>query len=65
MNLQRLLVNQMILDSPNGNQYLPNPLDWGLPESAATVPGDFPIGLPSRATSRIPSRRAMCFATPR
>jgi 5-methylthioadenosine/S-adenosylhomocysteine deaminase len=41
MNLQRMIVNQMILDSPNGNQNLPNPLDWGLPESAVTVPGAF------------------------
>jgi hypothetical protein len=39
MNLQRMLVNQMILDSPNGNQNLPNPLDWGLPETAAPVSG--------------------------
>jgi cytosine/adenosine deaminase-related metal-dependent hydrolase len=39
MNLQRMLVNQMILDSPNGNQNLPNPLDWGLPEAAAHVSG--------------------------
>jgi 5-methylthioadenosine/S-adenosylhomocysteine deaminase len=39
MNLQRALVNQMILDSPNGNQNLPNALDWGLPESAAPVSG--------------------------
>src|SRR6266566_6328114 len=42
MNLQRMLVNQMILDSPDGNQNLPNPLDWGLPESAITVPPPFP-----------------------
>jgi cytosine/adenosine deaminase-related metal-dependent hydrolase len=42
MNLQRMLVNQMVLDSPNGNQNLPDPLDWGLPQSAATVPGAFP-----------------------
>src|SRR5438094_1767949 len=42
MNMQRMVVNQMILDSPNGNQNLPNPLDWGLPESAVTVPGPFP-----------------------
>jgi cytosine/adenosine deaminase-related metal-dependent hydrolase len=42
MNAQRAIVNQMILDSPNGNQNLPNPLDWGLPESAVTVPGNFP-----------------------
>jgi 5-methylthioadenosine/S-adenosylhomocysteine deaminase len=39
MNLQRALVNQMILDSPNGNQNLPNPFDWGLPETAAPVSG--------------------------
>ena len=38
MNVQRGLVNQMILDSPNGNQNLPDPLDWGLPQSAVTVP---------------------------
>jgi cytosine/adenosine deaminase-related metal-dependent hydrolase len=42
MNLQRMLVNQMTLNSPNGNQNLPNPLDWGLPESAVTVPGFWP-----------------------
>jgi cytosine/adenosine deaminase-related metal-dependent hydrolase len=42
MNLQRMIVNQMVLDSPNGNQNLPNPVDWGLPVTAATVPGFFP-----------------------
>jgi hypothetical protein len=42
MNVQRMLVNQMVLDSPNGNQNLPDPLDWGLPQSAATVAGAFP-----------------------
>ena len=42
MNLQRMIVNQMILDSPNGNQNLPDPLDWGLPQTAVTVPGPFP-----------------------
>jgi 5-methylthioadenosine/S-adenosylhomocysteine deaminase len=42
MNAQRAIVNQMILDSPNGDQNLPNPLDWGLPSSANTVPGAFP-----------------------
>ena len=58
MNLQRMLVNQMTLDSPNGNQNLPNPLDWGLPESAVTVPGFFaywptpPAGLPAPLTTR-------------
>jgi 5-methylthioadenosine/S-adenosylhomocysteine deaminase len=58
MNLQRMIVNQMILDSPNGNQNLPNPLDWGLPESAVTVPGPFPYwpippaGIPAPLTTR-------------
>jgi hypothetical protein len=58
MNLQRMLVNQMTLDSPNGNQNLPNPVDWGLPESAVTVPGPFPYwptppaGLPAPLTTR-------------
>jgi hypothetical protein len=44
MNLQRMIVNQMILDSPNGNQNLPDPLDWGLPQTAVIVPGRSPIG---------------------
>ncbi len=42
MNLQRMIVNEMILDSPNGNQNLPEPRDWGLPQTAVTVPGNFP-----------------------
>src|SRR5262252_10618829 len=42
MNLQRMVVNQMILDSPNGNQNLPDPRNWELPQSAITVPGSFP-----------------------
>src|SRR6266567_27223 len=58
MNLQRMIVNQMVLDSPNGNQNLPNPLDWGLPESAVTVPGLWPFwptppaGIPDPLTTR-------------
>jgi cytosine/adenosine deaminase-related metal-dependent hydrolase len=58
MNAQRAIVNQMILDSPNGNQNLPNPVDWGLPESAVTVPGAFPFwpkppaDLPAPLTTR-------------
>ena len=42
MNLQRMVVNQMILDSPNGNQNLPDARNWELPQSAVTVPGAFP-----------------------
>jgi cytosine/adenosine deaminase-related metal-dependent hydrolase len=61
MNLQRMIVNQMVLDSPNGNQNLPNPLDWGLPQSAVTVPAppaSFPYwpippaGIPAPLTTR-------------
>jgi cytosine/adenosine deaminase-related metal-dependent hydrolase len=60
MNLQRMLVNQMTLDSPNTvpGQNLPNPLDWGLPQSANTVPGSFPYwppkpnGVPAPLTTR-------------
>jgi len=36
MNLQRLVVNQMTLDKPNGNQNLPDPRYWELPQTAAT-----------------------------
>jgi hypothetical protein len=59
MNLQRALVNQMVLDSPNGNQNLPDPLDWGLPQTAATVPPPSfpyfpkpPAGIPAPLTTR-------------
>ena len=59
MNLQRVLVNQMILDSPNGNQNLPDPLDWGLPQSAVTAPPPSfpyfpkpPAGIPAPLTTR-------------
>jgi 5-methylthioadenosine/S-adenosylhomocysteine deaminase len=58
MNLQRMVVNQMILDSPNGNQNLPDPRNWELPQSAVTVPGSFPYwptppsGIPAPLTTR-------------
>jgi hypothetical protein len=58
MNLQRMVVNQMILDSPNGNQNLPDPRNWELPQSAITVPGSFPYwptppsGVPAPLTTR-------------
>jgi 5-methylthioadenosine/S-adenosylhomocysteine deaminase len=56
MNMQRAIVNQMILDQGNP----PNPIDWGLPPSAANVPwpvapfpaGPFPHGLPAPLTTR-------------
>jgi len=58
MNLQRAVVNQMILDSPNGNQNLPDPRNWELPQTAVTVPGPFPYwptppaGIPAPLTTR-------------
>jgi 5-methylthioadenosine/S-adenosylhomocysteine deaminase len=59
MTMQRAIVNQMILDSPNGNQNLPDPLDWGLPQSAVTVPPPSfpywpkpPAGIPDPLTTR-------------
>ena len=60
MNLQRLVVNQMTLDKPNGNQNLPDPRNWELPQSAATS-GDNPgfpywpkppAGIPAPLTTR-------------
>src|SRR5437667_1649474 len=58
MNMQRMVVNQMILNSPNGNQNLPDPRNWELPQSAITVPGFFPYwptppaGIPAPLTAR-------------
>ena len=42
MNLQRLVVNQMTLDKPNGNQNLPDPRNWELPQTAVQS-GDVPF----------------------
>jgi len=65
MNLQRALVNQMILDSPNGNFNLPNPLDWGLPENPQTVPGNFPYWPTPPANLPVPltTRDVLRYAT--
>ncbi len=61
MNLQRLVVNQMILNSPNGNQNLPDPRNWELPQSAVTAPSPPatfpywpipPAGIPAPLTTR-------------
>jgi cytosine/adenosine deaminase-related metal-dependent hydrolase len=58
MNLQRMIVNQMTLDSPNGNLNLPDPRNWELPQSAATFPGPLPYwptppaGIPAPLTTR-------------
>ena len=67
MNLQRMLVNQMTLDSPNTvpGQNLPNPLDWGLPQSANTVSGPFPYWppLPNGVPQPLTTRDVLRFAT--
>jgi 5-methylthioadenosine/S-adenosylhomocysteine deaminase len=55
MNLQRMLVNQMTLDSPNTvpGSNLPNPLDWGLPQTANTPYWpSLPAGVPAPLTTR-------------
>jgi 5-methylthioadenosine/S-adenosylhomocysteine deaminase len=49
MNLQRVIVNQMILDQG----FPPNPVDWGLPPSAAGNPWPTPPGgIPAPLTTR-------------
>ncbi len=49
MNMQRVLVNQMILDQG----LPPNPVDWGLPPAAAANPWPTPpAGLPAPLTTR-------------
>ena len=49
MNLQRVLVNQMVLDQG----FPPNPVDWGLPPEAAANPWPTPpAGLPAPLTTR-------------
>ena len=49
MNLQRMLVNQMILDQG----LPPNPVDWGLPPGAAANPWPTPAaGIPAPLTTR-------------
>ncbi len=67
MNLQRMVVNQMTLDKPNGNQNLPDPRNWELPQTAITsddVPffpywPKPPAGIPAPLTAR----DALRFAT--
>src|SRR5688500_5321529 len=60
MNLQRMIVNQMTLDKPNGNQNLPDPRNWELPQTAMLSednPGfpywpKPPAGIPAPLTAR-------------
>jgi len=65
MNLQRVVVNQMILDSPNGNHNLPDPRNWELPQSAVTVPGPFPYWPtpPARIPAPLTTRDVLRYAT--
>jgi 5-methylthioadenosine/S-adenosylhomocysteine deaminase len=65
MNLQRMVVNQMILDSPNGNENLPDPRNWELPQSAVTFPGPFPYWPtpPAGIPAPLSTRDALRFAT--
>ena len=65
MNLQRMVVNQMILDSPNGNQNLPDPRNWELPQTAKTVEGQFPYWPkpPAGVPAPLSTRDVLRFAT--
>jgi 5-methylthioadenosine/S-adenosylhomocysteine deaminase len=65
MNMQRMVVNQMILNSPNGNQNLPDPRNWELPQSAVTVPGPFPYWPipPARIPAPLTARDVLRYAT--
>jgi hypothetical protein len=56
MNLQRALVNQMILDQG----FPPNPVDWGLPPGAAANPWPTP---PANLPPPLTTRDALRFAT--
>jgi len=65
MNLQRAVLNQMILDSPNGNDNLPDPRNWELPQTAITVPGNFPYfpKPPADLPPLLTTRDVLRFAT--
>jgi cytosine/adenosine deaminase-related metal-dependent hydrolase len=65
MTLQRVVVNQMILDSPNGNQNLPDPRNWELPQTAVQVPGPFPFWPtpPAGVPAPLAARDVLRYAT--
>jgi 5-methylthioadenosine/S-adenosylhomocysteine deaminase len=67
MNLQRLVVNQMTLDKPNGNQNLPDPRNWELPQTAVTSP-DYPgfpywPKMPANVPPPLTTRDVLRYAT--
>jgi 5-methylthioadenosine/S-adenosylhomocysteine deaminase len=59
MNLQRELVNQMILDQG----FPPNPVDWGLPPSAASNPWPTAPFTAPPAAAPLTTRDVLRFAT--
>jgi 5-methylthioadenosine/S-adenosylhomocysteine deaminase len=56
MNLQRVVLNQMILDQG----FPPNPIDWGLPPEAASVPWPTP---PAGTFAPLTTRDVLRFGT--
>jgi 5-methylthioadenosine/S-adenosylhomocysteine deaminase len=61
MNLQRVLVNQMVLDGPNP----PSPVDWGLPAAQEKTPWpSWPTGnSPKPAAVPLTTRDVLRYAT--
>jgi 5-methylthioadenosine/S-adenosylhomocysteine deaminase len=66
MNLQRLVVNQMTLDSPNGNNNLPDYRNWELPQTAVadpTLPFPYWPKLPAGVPPPLTTRDVLRYAT--
>jgi 5-methylthioadenosine/S-adenosylhomocysteine deaminase len=59
MNLQRVVVNQMILDQANA----PNAVDWGLPPAAASNPWPSYPFTPAPAAPPLTTRDVLRYAT--
>jgi 5-methylthioadenosine/S-adenosylhomocysteine deaminase len=59
MNLQRVLVNQMILDQGNP----PNPVDWGLPPAAAGTAWPLAPFSPAPAAAPLTTRDVLRYGT--
>src|SRR2546423_4488883 len=55
----------MLLDSPNGNQNLPDPGNWEPPQAAVQVPGPFPFWPkpPAGVPAPLATRDALRYAT--
>jgi 5-methylthioadenosine/S-adenosylhomocysteine deaminase len=64
MNLQRVLVNQMVLDMGVGAaKNLPNPLDWGLTSSPPLASGQWPTFPNGAMPPPLTTRDVLRFAT--